>query len=111
MRYFFSRTQRLTKSTQFTKVLKNGKRITTKVCAIYYCDNNLAYPRLGIIVAKKNIRKAYARFFFKRVVREGFRLQQHKFPNIDIVFLAYKHNVVQDKLWHYLTKQWQKLIS
>ena len=111
MKYLFSRTQRLTKSSQFKEVLKKGKRITTKVCVIYYCETNLTYPRLGVIVAKKNIRKAYARNFFKRVVREGFRLRQHKLPNVDIVFLAYKQDGEQKQLWHYLAKQWQKLIQ
>lgn len=38
-----------------------------------------------MIVPKKNINKAHERNFFKRVVREGFRLNQHRLKKIDLV--------------------------
>ena len=112
MKYPFSRIQRLTSSAQFKEVFNKGKKISTRVCAIFYCHNNLTYPRLGIVAPKKSIKKANERNFFKRTVREGFRIKQHKLNNIDIIFLAYKKdtNAGKEKLCQYLEPQWKKLM-
>lgn len=45
-------------------------------------------PRLGFIVARKNVRHAVDRNRIKRCVRECFRLNQTDLPAMDIVFLA-----------------------
>lgn len=46
------------------------------------------FPRLGLIVAKKNVRNAVDRNRIKRLARESFRLNQHQIPDYDIVLLA-----------------------
>ncbi|MCH2158128.1 MAG: ribonuclease P protein component [Oleiphilaceae bacterium] len=48
----------------------------------------LQHPKLGIIVAKKNVRFAVNRNRIKRVLRESFRQSQHKLPSYDLVFMA-----------------------
>lgn len=45
-------------------------------------------PRVGLIVAKKNVRNAVDRNRIKRLARESFRLNQHQIPAYDIVLLA-----------------------
>jgi len=50
--------------------------------------NELGHPRLGLIVSKKNVRRAVDRNRFKRLVRESVRLQQGDLPAVDIVVLA-----------------------
>lgn len=44
---------------------------------IYAKPNNLNYPRLGLIVAKKMARRAVERNKVKRLLREYFRTNQH----------------------------------
>jgi ribonuclease P protein component len=47
--------------------------------------NGLDYPRLGLIVPKKIIATAVGRNRVKRLIREGFRLNQRELPGLDIV--------------------------
>jgi ribonuclease P protein component len=49
--------------------------------------NGLASSRLGLVIAKKNVRLAVQRNRIKRIVRETFRLHRAQ-PAIDIVVLA-----------------------
>lgn len=46
--------------------------------------------RLGIIVAKKNVKKAVQRNRIKRIVRETFRHRQSHLDPLDIIVLARK---------------------
>ena len=50
--------------------------------------NELGHPRLGLVVSKKNLRRAVDRNRLKRLARESIRLQQHQLPALDIVLLA-----------------------
>ena len=51
-------------------------------------SNGLSIPRLGLVIAKKNIKHAVQRNRIKRLVREAFRHFQHELPAIDCVFLT-----------------------
>ena len=46
------------------------------------------HPRLGIIIAKKNVKLAVERNRLKRQLRETFRKQRQVLPSLDIVLLA-----------------------
>lgn len=50
--------------------------------------NQLPVPRLGLIVARKNLKKAVDRNKIKRISREFFRLNQHLLQGFDWVLLA-----------------------
>ena len=68
--------------------------------------------RLGIIVAKKNVRHATQRNRIKRIVREHFRLNPLPTP-IDIIFLA-RHGVADKsnaELRADIAVVWQKLVN
>lgn len=43
------------------------------------------FPRLGVVVSKKMARRAVARNYMKRVVRELFRLNRLSIGSVDIV--------------------------
>ena len=52
--------------------------------------NNLGYNRLGLVIAKKNIRLAVQRNRIKRLMRESFRHQAPNNKGIDAIVLARK---------------------
>lgn len=52
--------------------------------------------RLGIVVAKRNVRLAVARNKLKRLVRESFRQQQQRLNGLDIVVVI-KKNFILDQ--------------
>ena len=108
----FPRDLRLTSKNQFEQTFLQSRKIPTKFCAIFYCQNNLNHPRLGLVVPKKSIRHANDRNTFKRVVRDSFRTNQQQLGSIDIIVLSYKEaaQVSKKDLCQHLVKQWQRLI-
>lgn len=81
----FSRASRLIKTDDFSSVFNFRKRISGHFLAIHYLRNQLAHPRLGLIVAKKNTRSSVDRNYIRRVLRELFRKNQYELLNVDLV--------------------------
>lgn len=79
--------QRIRQAVEFDKVFKRGKRLADRCFAFHYLMMNRDYPRLGIIVSKKNCALAVDRNRIKRIVREQFRLNQPAIPSVDLVVL------------------------
>lgn len=69
------------------------------------------FSRIGIIVAKKKLKRAHERNRFKRLTRESFRLHQQQMPALDIVIMAKQGAdlLPNDQLHHDLDKAWQML--
>ena len=70
------------------------------------------HSRLGIVVAKKKVRRAHERNRVKRLARESFRLQQGQFnKNIDIVMMPKVgiEAIENQELHQQLDFAWQKL--
>ena len=67
--------------------------------------------RLGIIVAKKKVRRAHERNRIKRIARESFRLNQHDLDLLDIVVMpkAGIDTIPNVELHKQLQFAWQKL--
>lgn len=86
----FPRLLRLLSAEQFQCVWKAGKRLSVQTIAISYRHNDLGYPRLGVIVSKRNVRLAVDRNRLKRLARETFRRRQAKLGGQDIVITLYK---------------------
>ena len=74
----FPRELRLLTPSQFTFVFQQPQRAGTP------------QPRIGLTVAKKNVRRAHERNRIKRLTRESFRLRQHELPAMDFVVVAKK---------------------
>lgn len=108
----FSRDKRLLCSKAYKAVFDNNEgRVAHPNLLLLAKPNNLHHPRLGLVIAKKNIRLAVARNQVKRMVRETFRHFQHELGPIDVIFLARKgldelSSFEQKKL---LEKSWLKL--
>ena len=73
--------------------------------------NNLSHPRLGVIVAKKHVKLATQRNYYKRVFREHFRQQYEQLPCVDCVVIARPNikTASTQQLFTSLDKQWQKI--
>lgn len=79
---------KLRKAIDYQKVFLKPIKSTDRFFTLLVRKNNYSYPRLGLAIAKKNIKKAVTRNLIKRFVRENFRLQQHLLANMDIIVLA-----------------------
>jgi ribonuclease P protein component len=104
---------RLKKAAEYKKVFTNPVKSTDRYFTLLAAQNDFAYPRIGLAIAKKMIKKAVDRNAIKRTVRESFRLQRHVMGNIDIVVLARKEalDASPDSLRKSLEKHWLKLVS
>lgn len=105
----FSKNLRLLTSDDFNFVFEKPIRISTKQMILLGRFNGLKYPRIGITIAKKNLKCSHDRNRIKRLVRESFRLNQYVIMKMDFVFLAKKDIINFDnhmlllaleKLWH-----------
>ena len=70
-----------------------------------------SHSRLGIIVARKHVRRAIDRNRIKRLVRESFRHRQHEIPDLDVIVLARPGIGTLDnqQLYQQLDRLWGKL--
>ncbi|MEO0443330.1 MAG: ribonuclease P protein component [Pseudomonadota bacterium] len=114
----FSKSQRLLNAEHFDHVFAKVQwRGSHRHCLILARSNNKGVPRLGLIIAKKHVRKAVSRNRIKRLIRENFRSWQHQLPAIDAIVLARKgmdqlsHSDLQatmNLLWQNLQKSLQQ---
>jgi len=84
----FQRELRLLSAKDFSRVFDKAFKVNNKAFTLLARRNNLQCPRLGLVVAKKNLKFAYQRNLLKRQLREGFRLRQTTFASYDIVILT-----------------------
>lgn len=86
----FPRELRLLTPSHFTFVFQQPLRAGTPQITILGRQNSLGHPRIGLTVAKKNVKRAHERNRIKRLTRESFRLRQHELPPMDFVVVAKK---------------------
>ncbi len=85
----FSTHYRLRKSAEFDAVFKNTCiRASNKHILLLAKKNTLNHPRLGIVVAKRNVPQAVQRNRIKRNLREFFRCNRRKLAGFDLVLLC-----------------------
>lgn len=114
VQYAFGRELRLLTPGDFKAVFSNPARAASPQLTLLAIPNGLQHPRIGLTLAKKNVRKACQRNRIKRVVRDSFRCHQHDLPHVDIVVIGKKglddldnealHQLVQ-KLWRKLSRR------
>ena len=73
--------------------------------------NELGHPRLGLVVSKKNARRALDRNRIKRLVRESFRHISAALPAVDVLVLPRKHtkDAGNEEIFASLERQWRRL--
>ena len=104
---------RLKKPSEYKKVFDKPVKSSDSYFTLLATRNDFDHPRLGLAIAKKNVRKAVDRNIIKRTVRENFRLKQQSIGNIDIVVLARKEAIdaPSESLRNSLEKHWLRLVS
>ena len=73
-------------------------------------ENTVGYPRLGMIVAKRNAKRAVDRNTVKRIIRESFRMNKAALSANDYVVILKRPvgTVARDRLRQQLTGLWER---
>ncbi|MGD6858735.1 MAG: ribonuclease P protein component [Enterobacteriaceae bacterium] len=64
------------------------KKFFYKYFLLFCHKNNLNYSRISFIIPKKKIKFSYKRNQIKRIIKESFRLNQHKLINLDFLLIV-----------------------
>ena len=84
----FQKRFRLTLATEFERVFGENHRSVDGLFTVLYRRNGLGYPRLGLAIAKRQVRLAVDRNRLKRLIRESFRGAKQQLSDLDIVIMA-----------------------
>jgi ribonuclease P protein component len=91
MKYGFKKKNKIVSSNDFKKLFESGNKIKTENFLIFVMNNNLDVLRLGVIIKRNANCNSVKRNRIKRLVRETFRLEQHKIKkSSDILVSVYK---------------------
>ena len=106
----FSRDRRLLTAEDYKKVFSNPVKLVCPPFTLLAISSESNHPRLGLIVAKKNVKSAVKRNRLKRLARQSFRLHQNTLPNIDIVLLARRgsSDMPNEVLFEHLNRLWSR---
>ena len=77
----------MTSGASFLRLFKTGRRIRAPLFNAFALSSP-AGSRLGIAVSKKNARRAVDRNRIKRIIRESYRRNYHRFAQTDVVIQA-----------------------
>jgi ribonuclease P protein component len=110
--YLFDKSLRLLDASAYKAVFDDAQLKISSQQVLYLAragESN--QPRLGLVIAKKNVRHATQRNRIKRIIRESFRLKQHELPAVDTVVLARRglDRLDNSELHRLFNKLWQQL--
>ncbi|MEX0642922.1 MAG: ribonuclease P protein component [Pirellulales bacterium] len=80
----FSKSMRLLRASEFEHVFATRASAGDGTLVMHGAMSGLGHPRLGLTVSRK-VGGAVARNYWKRTLREAFRLVQYELPNLDLV--------------------------
>ena len=110
----FGKSLRLLNASDYQSVFNDAPfRVSHQYLLILARPGNTPAPRLGLVIAKKNIRKANQRNSIKRIARETFRVLQDELAGIDAIVLARREldKLDNSELHKLFNKQWQRIIK
>lgn len=82
--------RRIRTAKQYQQVFSQRKRIMGPFYSLCYKAVSQKRPHLGVIVSKRNVKRAVGRNKLKRLAREQFRQQQSLLAEFDIVLIGRK---------------------
>ncbi|WP_374356666.1 ribonuclease P protein component [Chitinimonas sp.] len=86
--YRFTRQQRLLKTDEFSSVFSLRRTQSNAWFQVWSKPNSLGQARVGVVVAKKIVKRAVGRNRIKRLVRETFRLHAAELQALDLIIRA-----------------------
>ena len=87
LRRFFTLADRVRKRSEYQRVYEKGQKISSKSLVLFYLENSLKRPRLGMTVTRRT-GGAVQRNRTKRLLREWFRENRGDLPPLDLVINA-----------------------
>ncbi|MFB9886087.1 ribonuclease P protein component [Balneatrix alpica] len=110
--YSFPRTARLLTPGDYRQVF-NGTcfKASDQGLLVLAIANGGDRSRLGLVIAKKHVRRANQRNRVKRLIRESFRHHQHELAALDLVVIARPGlgDIENPQLHTMLGKIWQRI--
>jgi len=110
----FGKARRLLNAKDYSRVFDGAEaRASHKHLLLLARTNNEPGHRLGLVIAKKNVRLAVQRNRIKRIAREVFRNLPPSDPTLDVILLARRglDQLDNAELSTILRQQWQKLVG
>jgi ribonuclease P protein component len=107
----FTARDRLSNQQEFKNVAKGRLRSQGRQVLLIARANGLSHARLGLGVAKRQIRKATARNRIKRLIRESFRYHKAMLTGLDVLAIPFTaaEQLSGRELLGILAGQWQRL--
>jgi len=110
----FGKNRRLLGASDIQPVFKQARyKVSCTYILLLALPANGTSSRVGLVVAKKNVRLAVERNRVKRILRESFRHNQGLLPAVDIVILARSGigTLSNEDLRQQIDKLWRDLIK
>ena len=98
---------------EFKRIYAIGRRFGNEYFTANAQANGLSWPRLGMSIAARNLRRAVDRNRVRRLIRESFRVHQQGLPPLDIIIGARVATKSADGpcMRAALDKLWQKIAA
>ncbi|WP_417848521.1 ribonuclease P protein component [Thalassoglobus sp.] len=83
----FPKFRRVRSSLEFQRIYSLKQRASNQSLLIFAARNELGWSRIGLSVSKKN-GNSIARHRIRRLLKEAFRLEQHRIPaGLDLILI------------------------
>ena len=101
----------LRKKAEFKAIRGTRLKVKAGNLLLLLKPNKSSCARLGLAIAKKQVKLAVQRNRVKRLARESFRQHHDNLPCVDMILLVYKEidEVDNKELYQWLESLWQQL--
>jgi len=109
--FSFGKQARLLTPQAFKWVFSRAQRLSCGYFTLLHRKQTLGHPRLGLVIAKKSLKRSVDRNRFKRICRDQFRQYQHLLSSRDMVIISRKplKQFESQKLHQQLNQLFQEL--